>query len=68
MFSKPSTQRFELSRLLLRPVALTQAEASRVSGGGSNVQHGNGGGTLPNPYGPPGGNPANPNPPGPHDE
>jgi hypothetical protein len=59
MFSKPSTQRFELSRPLPQPVALTAAETKRVSGGGSNVQHGNPGGDTPigNPgYGPPGGN------------
>jgi hypothetical protein len=65
MFSKPSTQRFERSRLLPQPVALTPAETKRVSGGGSNVQHGNPGGDTPigNPgYGPPGGNPADPNP------
>jgi hypothetical protein len=65
MFSKPSTQRFERSRLLPQPVALTPAEIKRVSGGGSNVQHGNPGGDTPigNPgYGPPGGNPADPNP------
>jgi hypothetical protein len=54
MFSKPSTQRFEPSR----PLPLTSAETKRVSGGGSNVQHGNPGGDTPigNPgYGPPGG-------------
>ena len=65
MFIKPSTQRFERSRLLPQPVALTPAETKRVSGGGSNVQHGNPGGDTPigNPgYGPPGGNPADPNP------
>jgi len=65
MFSKPSIQRFERSRLLPQPVALTPAETKRVSGGGSNVQHGNPGGDTPigNPgYGPPGGNPADPNP------
>jgi hypothetical protein len=65
MFSKPSSQRFELSRLLPQLVALTPAETKRVSGGGSNVQHGNPGGDTPigNPgYGPPGGNPADPNP------
>jgi hypothetical protein len=65
MFSKPSTHRFELSRLLPQPVALTPAETKRVSGGGSNVQHGNPGGDTPigNPgYGPPGGNPADHNP------
>jgi len=65
MLSKPSTQRFERSRLLPQPVALTPAETKRVSGGGSNVQHGNPGGDTPigNPgYGPPGGNPADPNP------
>jgi len=58
MFSKPSTQPFELSQLLPRPLALTPAETERVSGGGSNVQHGNPGGDTPigNPgYGPPGG-------------
>ena len=58
MLSKPSTQRFERSRLLPQPVALTLAETKRVSGGGSNVQHGNPGGDTPigNPgYGPPGG-------------
>jgi hypothetical protein len=53
MFSKPSTHRFELSRLLPQPVALTPAETNRVSGGGSNVQHGN-----------PGGGPASYNTPG----
>jgi hypothetical protein len=39
--------------------ALTPAETKRVSGGGSNVQHGNPGGDTPigSPgYGPPGGN------------
>ena len=58
MLSKPSTQRFERSRPPPQPVALTPAETKRVSGGGSNVQHGNPGGDTPigNPgYGPPGG-------------
>jgi hypothetical protein len=58
MLSKPSTQRFERSRLLPQPVALTPTETKRVSGGGSNVQHSNPGGDTPigNPgYGPPGG-------------
>jgi len=58
MFSKPSTQRSELSQLLPQSIALTPAEAKRVSGGGSNVQHGNPGGNTPigSPgYGPPGG-------------
>jgi hypothetical protein len=64
MFSKPLTKAFELPQ----PVALTPAETKRVSGGGANVLHGNGGGTNPNMYGPPGGNPADPNPVGPRDE
>ena len=58
MSSKPLIQSFELSGLLPQSVALTPAEIERVSGGGSNVQHGNPGGDTPigNPgYGPPGG-------------
>jgi hypothetical protein len=51
MFNKPSNQRFELSRQL----PLTPAETKWVSGGGSNVQHGNPGGDTPPGYGPPGG-------------
>jgi hypothetical protein len=57
MFSEPSLQRFQLSGRR-RPISLTPAEIERVSGGGSNVQHGNPGGDTPigNPgYGPPGG-------------
>jgi hypothetical protein len=53
MFSKPSIQRFEFSRPLPQPVVLTPSETKRVSGGGSNVQHGN-----------PGGGPASYNTPG----
>jgi hypothetical protein len=58
MLNKTSTKPFEPSPLMPQPVALTPAETSRVSGGGSNVLHGNPGGDTPigNPgYGPPGG-------------
>jgi hypothetical protein len=68
MFGKPLTKASKLPQLLAHPVALTPTETRGVSGGGANVLHGNGGGTNPNMYGPPGGNPADPNPVGPHDE
>lgn len=72
MFGKPLTKAFQLPQLPSRqPIALTLSETKRISGGGSNVLHGNPGGDTPigNPgYGPPGGNPADPNPVGPRDE
>jgi len=58
MFSTLPAIPFELPQRLTRPVALAPSETKRVSGGGSNVQHGNPGGNTPigSPgYGPPGG-------------
>jgi hypothetical protein len=47
MHSDSATHRQGFSRLLPRPIVLTMAETKRVSGGGSNVQHGNPGGDTP---------------------
>jgi hypothetical protein len=52
----------------LRPVVLTPEETKRVAGGMVHKNDKNGVGPNPNQYGPPGGNPSDPNPVGPHDE
>jgi hypothetical protein len=53
MFSKPSTQRFELSQLPPQPIVLTPAETKHVAGGDAGTAPYN---TPGNPaYGPTGG-------------
>jgi hypothetical protein len=44
MNKNPATDRNGFSRSLPQPIVLTPAEAKQVSGGGSNVRHGNSGG------------------------